>query len=119
MRRFEKYDFELRKFQWDLRFLLDCKENDVIPNFRGFNLAKTHFQNTHVYQKCQIRLLEEKIQSTQKRINSLEKGVQSVKEELQGTLSILHFSYICSLFLVPNDPVYTMSTYKSVSCKIF
>ena len=76
---------------------MDCKENDVIPNFLGFNLAKTHFKNTHVYKKCQIRLLEQKIQSTQKRINSLEKGEQSVKEELQGTL---YFTFFLHLFVV-------------------
>ena len=38
-----------------------------------------------------------------KRINTLEKDTQRVKEELQRTLSVLDFSYICSLFLVAND----------------
>ena len=55
--------------------------------------------NSHVYKKCQVRLLEE-IKSKQKRINILERNAQRVKEELQGTLSVLDFSYICSLFLV-------------------
>ena len=39
----------------------------------------------------------------QKRINNLEKDIQRVKEELQRALSVLGFSYICSLFLVDND----------------
>ena len=38
-----------------------------------------------------------------KRLNTLEKDAQMVMEELQGTLSVLDFSYICSLFLVAND----------------
>ena len=33
----------------------------------------------------------------------MENDAQKVKEEFQGTLSVLGFSYICSLFLVAND----------------
>ena len=35
--------------------------------------------------------------------NILEKEAKRIKEELQGTVSCLDFSYICSLFLVAND----------------
>ena len=103
IRRFEKCDFKLRKCHLDLRFLLDCKKNGVIPKFLRFKLANRHLKNSHVYKKCQIRLLEEEIKSKRKRINTLEKDTQRVKEELQRTLSVLDFSYICSLFLVAND----------------
>ena len=48
-------------------------------------------------------MLKEEIKSKRKRINTLEKDTQRVKEELQRTLSVLDFSYICSLFLVAND----------------
>ena len=33
----------------------------------------------------------------------MEKDTQAVKEELQGTLFVLDFSCICSLFVVAND----------------
>ena len=33
----------------------------------------------------------------------MEKHTKRIKEELQGTLPCLEFSYICSLFLVAND----------------
>ena len=56
-----------------------------------------------MYRKCQLRLLEEEIKSKRKRINTLENDKQRVKEELKRTFSVLHFSYICSLFLVAND----------------
>ena len=82
---------------------MDCKNNAAIPKFIRFKLANRHLKNSHVYKKCQIRLLEEEIKSKQKRINTLEKDTQRVKEELQRTLSVLDFSYICSLFLVAND----------------
>ena len=103
IRRFEKCDFKLRKCHLDLRLLLDCKKNGVIPKFLRFKLANRHLKSSHVYKKCQIRLLEEEIKSKRKRINTLEKDTQRVKEELQRTLSVLDFSYICSLFLVAND----------------
>ena len=47
--------------------------------------------------------MEEEIRAKRKRINILEKDTKRIKEELQGTLSCLDFSYICSLFLVAND----------------
>ena len=103
IRRFEKCDFKFRKCYLDLRFLLDCKKNGVIPKFLRFKLANRHLNNSHVYRKCQLRLLEEEIKSKRKRINTLENDTQRVKEELQRTFSVLDFSYICSLFLVAND----------------
>ena len=59
--------------------------------------------NHVVYKKCQIKLLEEEIRTKRKRMNILEKDTKRIREELQGTLSCLDFSYICSLFLVAND----------------
>ena len=38
-----------------------------------------------------------------KRINTLQKETKRVQKDLQGTLSVLDFSYFCSLFLVTND----------------
>ena len=92
----------MRKCHLDLRFLLDCKNNGVIPKFLRFKLANRHLKNSHVYKKCQIRLLEEEIKSKRKRINTLDKDTQRVKEKLQRTLSVLDFSYVCSLFLIAN-----------------
>ena len=102
IRRFENYDYKLRKCHLDLRLLMDCKRNGVIPKFLRFKLANRHLKSPHGYKKCQIRLLEEEIRSKWKRINTLEKDAQGVIEELQRTLSGLDFSYICSLFLVAN-----------------
>ena len=100
--RFEKCDFKLQKCHLDLRFLLDCQKNVVIPKFLRFKLASRHLNNSQVYRKCQIRLLEE-IKSKRKRINTLENDTQRVKKELQRTVSVLDFSYIYYLFLVAND----------------
>ena len=77
IRRFEKCDFKLRKCHLDLRFLLDCKKNGVIPKFLRFKLANRH-----------LRHLEEEIKSKRKRINTLENDTQKVKEELQRTFYV-------------------------------
>ena len=103
IRKFEKNDYKLRKSHLDLRFLLECKKNNLIPKFLQFKLANRHLHNSVVYKKCQIKLLEEEIRAKRKRINILEKDTKRIKEELQGTVSCLDFSYICSLFLVAND----------------
>ena len=103
IRRFEKCDFKLRKCHLDLRFLLDCKKNGVIPKFLRFKLANRHLNNSHVYRKCQLRLLEQEIKSKPRRIITLENNAQRVKKELQKTFSVLDFSNIFFLFLVATD----------------
>ena len=67
-----------------------------MPKFLRFKLANKHLKTSHVYKKCRFRLLEEEIRSKRRKINTLEKNTQGVKEELQRTLSVLDFSYICS-----------------------
>ena len=79
---------------------MDYKKNGVIPKFLCFKLVNRHLNNSHVYRKCQLRLLEEEIKSKRKRINTLENDTQRVKEELKRTFSVLDFS---SLSLVAND----------------
>ena len=88
LRMFEKCNFKLRKCHLDPRFLLDCKKSGVIPKFLRFKLANRHLNNSHVYRKCQLRLLEEEIKSKRKRINTLENDTQKVKEELQRTFYV-------------------------------
>ena len=100
IRSFENFDLKLWKCHLDLRCLMNCNKNDVIRKFLFSKLANRHLKNSHVYKKCQIRLLEEEIKPKRKRINTLENDTQRVKEELQRTFSALGFSHIYCLFLV-------------------
>ena len=79
---------------------MNCNKNGVTPKFLFSKLANRHLKNSHVYKKCQIRLLEEEIKPKRKRINTLENDTQMVKKELQRAFSILGFCYIYYLFLV-------------------
>ena len=99
----EKNDYKLRKGHLDLRFLQECKKKNLISKFLQFKLANRYLHHSVIYKKCQIKLLEEEIRANRKRINILEKDTKRIKEELQGTVSCLDFSYICSLFVVPSD----------------
>ena len=101
--KFEISDYKLRKVHLDLRFSLEFKKNNLIPEFSQLKFANRYLHNSVVYKKCQIKLLEEEIRAKQKRINTLEKDTKRIIKELQGTLSCLDFSYICYLFLVAND----------------
>ena len=96
-------DYKLRKGHLDLRILLECKKNNLIPKFLQFKLPNRHLHNSLVYKKCRIKLLEEKIRAKEKRINILKKDTKRIRKELQGTLSCLDFSYIWSLLLVTSD----------------
>ena len=99
IRKFEKSDCKLRKGHLDLRFLLECKKNNLLPKFLQLKLASRHLHNSVVYKKCQIKLLEEEIRAKRKSINILEKDTNRIREELQGTLSCLDFSSVCSYFI--------------------
>ena len=77
--------------------------SNLIPKCLQFKLANIHLHNSLVYKICQTKLLEEEIRGKRTRINTLENDAKKIKEELQGKLSCLDFSYICSLFLVTND----------------
>ena len=51
--KFEKNDYKLKKCHLDLRFLLECKKNNLIQKFLQFKLANRHLHNSVVYNKCQ------------------------------------------------------------------
>ena len=92
--RFEKNNHKLQSSHVDLRFLLECKKKNVIWKFLQFKIVNNHLHNYVVYEKCQIKLSEEETRAKQKRINIFEKDKKRIREELQGTLSCLGFSYI-------------------------
>ena len=101
IRKLEKNDYKLGHL--DLRLLLECKKKNLISKFLQFKLANRYLHHSVIYKKCQIKLLKEEIRANRKRINILEIDTKRIKEELQGTVSCLDFSYICSLILVASD----------------
>ena len=80
--RLEKRHFKLRKCHLDLRFLLDCKKNGDIPKFICFKLVNRDLNNSHVYKKSKIRLVEEEIKSKRMRTDTLEKDTHRVNPRM-------------------------------------
>ena len=57
----KKTDYRLRKAELDLEFLVKCRDNNVIPKFLNFRLAKTSLRFSLAYVHCQSNLLLEEI----------------------------------------------------------
>ena len=66
IRKFEKSDYKLQKGHLDLRFLLECQKNNLIPKFLQFKLVNRHLHNSAVHKKCQKKLLEKEIRKAEK-----------------------------------------------------
>ena len=99
IRKFEKSHYKLRKGYLDLRFLLECKKNNLIPKVLQFKSVNRHLHNSVVYKKRQIKLLGKKIRAERKRIKILEKNTKTIKKELQGTCFCLDFCFFFFFFL--------------------
>ena len=59
--KFEKVDYKLRKRKLDISFLVKCQNENIIPSFLKFRLAKKNLQNSVTYRKCQHGLLQTEI----------------------------------------------------------
>ena len=61
LRKFEKTDYRLEKAEVDLGFFVRCRDNNVIPRFLNFRLAKKSLRSFVTYTQCQSNLLLEEI----------------------------------------------------------
>ena len=66
-RRVEKADFKSKKLTLDLRFLNNCNDFGVIPNFLRFRVYSHAFQHTRTYKSWMLKLLDYEIQSQRKK----------------------------------------------------
>ena len=61
LRKFEKIDYRLRKAELDLKFLVKCRDNNVISKFLNFRLATRSLRFSLTYAHCPSNLLLEEI----------------------------------------------------------
>ena len=78
--KFEKKNYKLQKGHLDLRFLLECKKNNLIPKFLQFKLVNRYLHNSAAYKICQIKLLEEEIRAKRKKIKSWKRTKRGLKK---------------------------------------
>lgn len=61
IRRLEKLDFKLRKFDLDVEFLHICLENNLTPNFLKFKVTNSALRSSKAYKECQLKLLRQEV----------------------------------------------------------
>ena len=56
--RFEMLDFKILKNEADLDFLQSCQQNNLIPKFLNFKVARSSLRFSRTYKQCQRQLLK-------------------------------------------------------------
>ena len=105
LRKLEKRDYQLRKAQIDLEFLVNCSNNSVVPKFLHFRVANKSLKSSRTYQQCQLSLLHEEIRQKKSNIRVLLKEFHFLHSTLQAEISLIDFAHVRSLFLGHNDKV--------------
>ena len=85
------------KAEFDLEFLVRCRDNNVIPRFLNFHLVNKSLRSILTYAQCQSNLLLQGIK--QKKFN-VRVNVRVFRS--QGT-NLINYTHICSKFLKSID----------------
>ena len=109
IRKFEKADYKLRKAKLDINLFVRCQHENVIPNFLKFRLANKDLRNSITYRKCQLNLLQKKINNKKSRLKTL--------QNLQFGLNCIDFAHISAIFLSSNDNI--LKSHDSIQQKKF
>ena len=62
LRKFERIDYQYRKYQLDIEFLNTCYKYSVTPNVLRFYITYNTLKDSLTYSRCQQLLLSEEIQ---------------------------------------------------------
>ena len=117
IRKFEKVDYKLRKAELGISFLVKCQNENIIPNFLKFRLAKENLQNSVTYKKCQRSLLQTEIDNKKSHFRTLQNEFNRLCNELQFQLNCIDFAHISAIFLSSNDNI--LKTHDSIQQKRF
>ena len=107
VRRLEKLDFKLRKYDLDVEFLQICVDNNLIPNFVRFKVTNSALKSSKAYRDCQLKLLKQELSNKKSARRTADAQLKRLKNELMRTLSLVDFTHIISLFLRSNDATLT------------
>ena len=102
-RRVEKADFKSKKLTLDLRFLNNCNDFGVIPNFLRFRVYSHAFQHTRTYKSWMLKLLDYEIQSQRKKSDDTTTNLSVSLAKLRETVSFFDFKCLYVLLTSSND----------------
>ena len=54
LRKFENFDYSLRKCKLDLTFLIACLQNNINPKFLNFRVSNSYLKSSRAYHAFQI-----------------------------------------------------------------
>ena len=95
LRKFEKIDYRLRKAELDLKFLVKCRDNNVIPKFLNFRLDNRSLRFSLTYPDCQSNLLLKEIRRKKSNVIVLKKEFGNLRSFLQQQTNSIDFVHIC------------------------
>ena len=105
LRKLEKLDYQLRKGQSNLEFLVNCTNNSVVTKLLNFQVANKSLKSSRTYRQCQLSLLREEIRQKKSNIRVLLKEFDFLHSTLRAEVSLIDFAHVRSLFLGHNDKV--------------
>ena len=77
--KFEKIDYRLRKAELHLEFFVKFRDNNVIPKFLNFRLAKRSLRFSLTYAHCKSNLLLEEIRLKKSNVRVLKKEFDNLR----------------------------------------
>jgi hypothetical protein len=93
-RKFQRLELKVGKAKLDLQFLKNCKKRSVIPRFLWFKVANRRLRNSSAYQQCQLKLLQDEINSKHAIIRVLSSQVTVAYSNLAALVSSLDFIHL-------------------------
>ena len=98
IRKFKKNDYKLQKCHLDLKFLLECEKNNLIPSFRNSNQQRRQLRNYVVYKKYQIKTISRRNQSKGEKNYYL--GKERKEDQKRVTRNPFLFKFLIYLLFV-------------------
>ena len=98
----ERHDYKVRKIKSDLHFLNCCRSQDLTPNFLQFRLANRNLLHSRAYRTCQKQFLQHEIRSKNRALNTAQRQLNDLLEQLKSAVSFFDFLYLNNLIITSN-----------------
>ena len=116
IRKFEKFNYCLRKAEFALSFLVKCRFGNPISNFLCFGLANRSLQSNSVtYKQCQLNLLDKEFWHRKFYIRTLKRQLENLCKALQLEINNIDFAHIFPLFLPNNGKTLTCTDFNNIN----
>ena len=102
-RRFELFDFKLKKLFCDLDFLISCFNNHLIPHFLRFKTSSSRLIKDSQYRQYQTTLLQKEIDFKRQSITEVKALKLDAYENLKSRTSFLDFNHFIINIQERND----------------